>query len=125
MTTPLSELLLLSAPMEPRKLSKEIKVIEEKEYINEDGKVVKERVVEVVTKVVVEGDKMDESYKKERRKMYYQLKKTELNELSRKKKAEKYANDPEYREKIIERSRQYKLKKKLEKSGEEVIKNSS
>jgi hypothetical protein len=122
MTTPLSELLLLSAPMEPRKLSKEIKVIEEKEYINEDGKVVKERVVEVVTKVVVEGDKMDG---KERRKMYYQLKKTELNELSRKKKAEKYANDPEYREKIIERSRQYKLKKKLEKSGEEVIKNSS
>ncbi len=101
------------------KMSKEIKVIEEKEYINEDGKVVKERVVEVVTKVVMEGEKVGKSVsmdEKTRRKMYYQLRKVELNEESRKKKAERYANDPEYREKIIERSKQYKLKKKLEKS---------
>jgi hypothetical protein len=100
-------------------MSKEIKVIEEKEYINEDGKVVKERVVEVVTKVVVEGDKMDESYKKERRKMYYQLKKTELNELSRKKKNQKYLEDTEFREKIRIKNRENYLKRKLKKSEEE------
>ncbi len=109
---------------------KEIKVIEEKEYINEDGKLVKERVVEVITKVVlrkitVEGTRKagekekNETKEKERRHNYYLLNKTELNELSRKKKAEKYANDPEYREKIIERSKKYQLKKKMEKETSE------
>jgi hypothetical protein len=97
-------------------MSKEIKVIEEKEYINEDGKVVKERVVEVVTKVIVEGDESD---RKERRKMYYQLKKTELNELSRKKKNQKYLEDPEFREKIRIKNRENYLKRKLKKSEEE------
>ncbi len=51
--------------------------------------------------------------------MYYQLKKTELNEQSRIKKKERYANDPEYREKMIERSKKYKLKKKIEKGVNE------
>ena len=93
---------------------KEVKVIDEKEYINEDGKKVKERVVEVVTttivkNVVVENEKVDE---KERRRMYYQMNKAELNELSRQKKAERYANDPEYRQKVIERSKMYQLKKR-------------
>ncbi len=98
-------------------MSKEIKLVEEKEYINEDGKVVKERVVEVVTKVVVEGEKMDE---KTRRKMYYQLRKAELNEESRKIKNQKYHDDPEYREKMKARRRANYLKKKLENASHKV-----
>lgn len=100
-----------------RKMVKEIKIIEEKEYINEDGKKVKEQVLEVVTKVVVESEKVDE---KTRRKMYYELHKTELNELSRQKKAERYANDPEYREKMKARRRENYLKKKLENASHKV-----
>jgi hypothetical protein len=96
---------------------KEIKIIEEKEYINEDGKKVKERVIEVVSKVVVESEKMDE---KTRRKMYYELHKTELNEVNRQKKAERYANDPEYREKMKARRRTNYLKKKVESTSQKV-----
>jgi hypothetical protein len=112
---------------------KEVKIIEEKEYINEEGKLVKEQVVEVITKVVLKkvtvkrarkaGEKEKNDTKsieeKERRHNYYLLNKTELNELSRKKKAERYANDPEFREKVIERSKKYKLKKKMEKEMSE------
>jgi hypothetical protein len=32
-------------------MSKEVKIVEEREYINEDGKKVKERVLEVVTRL--------------------------------------------------------------------------
>lgn len=105
---------------------KEIKIIEEKEYINEEGKLVKEKVVEVITKVVlkkvsVKSNKKEKSEMedKERRHNYYLINKTELNEENRRRKAERYANDPEYREKVIERSKKYKLKKKMEKEMSE------
>jgi hypothetical protein len=107
---------------------KEVKIIEEKEYINEDGKLVKEQLVEVITKVVlkkviveggrkgVEKGKSDSKSieEKERRHNYYLINKSELNELSRKKKAERYASDLEYREKMKARRRENYLKKKEE-----------
>ena len=104
---------------------KEVKIIEEKEYINEDGKLVKEQLVEVITKVVlkkviVEGGRKgvekgkSDIEEKERRHNYYLINKSELNELSRKKKAERYASDLEYREKMKARRRENYLKKKEE-----------
>jgi hypothetical protein len=109
-------------------MSKEVKIIEEKEYINEEGKVVKEQVIEVITKVVLtkvkrdkkEKSENDDAIARERRHNYYLLNKTELNELSRKKKVERYASDPEYREKIKARRRENYLKKK---EKEKIINN--
>ena len=88
---------------------KEIKIVKEEIYKNEEGQLIKKKVIEVISEIVVPEGKLDE---KERRRLYYQEHKTELNEMSRLKKAERYANDPEYREKMIERSKKYKLKKK-------------
>jgi hypothetical protein len=73
------------------------------------------KVMEVITKIIVtkkniECEKKDE---KERRHNYYLLNKIELNELSRRKKAERYANDPEYREKIKARRRENYIKEKI------------
>jgi hypothetical protein len=95
---------------------KEVKIVKEEIYKNEDGEMIKERVIEVVTKMVIPEKKMDE---KERRRLYYQEHKTELNEMSRLKKAERYANDPEYREKMKAKRRENYLNKKLEKSVDE------
>ena len=86
---------------------KEVKVIDEKEYINEDGKKVKERVVEVVTRVVVDD------YGKDHQKKYYETHKCELNEKSRIHKNKKYAMSEEFREKIKMRNRENYLKRKM------------
>lgn len=96
-------------------MEKEIKTINETEYVDEEGRVIKEKVIEVKTKVIVGSKKGEKKDDKERRRDYYLLNKAELNEDSRRRKAERYANDPEYREKVIERSKKYKLKKKIEK----------
>jgi hypothetical protein len=97
---------------------KEIKVIKEEVYKNEEGQLIKKKVIEVISEIVVPEGKLDE---KERRRLYYQQHKEELNEMSRKKKVERYANDPEYREKMKAKRRENYLKKKLEKSVEDVI----
>ncbi len=95
--------------------NKEIKLLEEREYINELGQLVRERVVEVRTRVIIEKDNIDEN---ERRRMYYQLKKSELNEDSRRRKNRKYEEDAEFREKIRIRNRENYLKRKMKKNEE-------
>ncbi len=86
-----------------------MKILSDVEYTNELGQLVRERVLEVRTRVIVEKDT-------ERRRMYYELKKSELNEDSRRRKNQKYQDDPEFREKIKIRNRENYLKRKMKKN---------
>ncbi len=96
--------------MEP--IEKIITEVYDKCYEDENGNMIRERKIEVITRVKL---RMKDP---EVKNVYYELNKTELNEINRQKKKERYANDPEYRAKMIERSKRYKLKKKMEKESE-------
>ncbi len=89
---------------------KEIKIIKEEVYKDEEGRLIKEKVFEIVSKVVI-----DDSLKNDHQKKYYETHKCELNEKSRIQKNQKYAMSEEFREKIRIRNRENYLKRKMKK----------
>jgi hypothetical protein len=91
--------------MEP--IEKVITEVYDKYYEDEDGNMIREKKIEVITRVKLrmKDDEVKNVYYELTTPCYLlflfeeprRLNKTELNEISRQKKKERYANDPEYR----------------------------
>ncbi len=98
-----------------KNIIKEEQNIEEKEYINEVGDKIKERII---IKIIYVKDSRYKERLKESQKKYYENNKDKVSNYIKGYKNDRYKNDEEYREKVKQKRREdYKRKKELEKKN--------
>jgi hypothetical protein len=88
--------------------------IEEKEFIDEVGDKIKERII---IKIIYVKDSRYKERLKESQKKYYENNKSKVTNYIKEYSNERYKNDEEYRERIKEQRRQDYAKKKELKVG--------